>query len=111
MEPWIGVDLDSTLAYHEHSQGIESIGEPIPAMMKRVEEWLRRGIAVKIVTARAAIPGQESLIHTWLEKHGLPKLIVTNAKNFNMIELWDDRCVAVKRNTGNILGTRRSHGT
>ena len=106
MESWIGVDLDGTLADDSKLSwyGMGFIGEPVPAMLERVRDWLKDETIVKIVTARVSIPGQEELIHAWLEKHGLPKLIVTNAKDFNMIELWDDRCVAVERNTGNILG-------
>jgi hypothetical protein len=63
------------------------------------------GYRVKIVTARAqnaelAIPP----IRNWLNKHGLPDLEITNAKDMDMIELWDDRCVQVIPNTGNPVG-------
>jgi hypothetical protein len=36
----------------------------------------------------------------WLESVGLPRLPVTNVKDFSLIELWDDRCVRVEPNTG-----------
>ena len=39
-----------------------------------------------------------------LEKHDLPQLEITNAKDMDMIELWDDRCVQVIANTGNPVG-------
>ena len=42
-------------------------------------------------------------IQNWCELHGLPRLKVTNEKDFQMIELWDDRAVTVGRNTGEIL--------
>ena len=102
---WIGVDLDGTLAEAEPWQGFDYIGKPVPMMMKRLKIWLDLGYRVKIVTARAqnpelAIPP----IQTWLKKHGLPELEITNAKDMDMIELWDDRCVQVIPNTGRPVG-------
>jgi hypothetical protein len=98
--PWIGVDLDGTLAEY-HSWGDGKIGKPIPEMMKRVKEWLANGNKVKIFTARAGYDdSQVPMIHEWLAKHGLPKLEVTATKDFDMTELWDDRCIQVVLNTG-----------
>jgi hypothetical protein len=97
---WIAVDLDGTLAYDDEWKGIEYIGEPIPEMLKRVHEWLDSGITVKIFTARAAQPESIPYINEWLKKHGLPDLEVTNCKDMNMIELWDDRAIQVEPNTG-----------
>ena len=54
---WIGVDLDGTLAYHDTWKGHEHIGEPIPAMLQRVKDWLDRGLTVKIFTARVCEHG------------------------------------------------------
>ena len=99
---WIGVDLDGTLALAEPWQGFEHIGKPVPNMLKRVKVWLEMGYTVKIVTARAASPEPAiPPIKAWLKKHDLPDLEVTNAKDMDMIELWDDRCVQVIANTGN----------
>jgi hypothetical protein len=102
---WIGVDLDGTLANADPWKGFEHIGKPVPTMLKRVKVWLELGYNVKIVTARAqepelAIPP----IQKWLKKHDLPELEITNAKDMDMIELWDDRCVQVIPNTGNPIG-------
>lgn len=99
-DDWIGVDLDSTLAYHENWKGFKHIGEPIPEMMDRVHAWLDDGITVKIFTARAAEPESIPYIKDWMKKHGLPDLEVTNCKDMNMIELWDDRAIQVVPNTG-----------
>ena len=99
---WIGVDLDGTLAMAEPWQGFEHIGKPVPNMVKRLNVWLGMGYTVKIVTARAAEPEVAiPPIKAWLKKHGLPDLEVTNAKDMDMIELWDDRAVQVIPNTGN----------
>jgi hypothetical protein len=98
--PWIGVDLDGTLAEY-YGWGDGKIGKPIPEMMKRVKEWLANGNKVKIFTARAGYDdSQVPMIHEWLVKHGLPKLEVTAKKDFDMTELWDDRCIQVVPNTG-----------
>ncbi len=45
------------------------------------------------------LPKKEEF-QAWLEKHGIGGLIVTNAKDFGMVELWDDRCVRVLPNLG-----------
>lgn len=99
-EPWIGVDLDGTLALYDGWRGLKSIGKPIPRMVRRVEGWVERGLRVKVFTARASVPGGAEAVRAWLEKHGLPGLEVTHEKDFGMIELWDDRAVQILPNTG-----------
>jgi hypothetical protein len=94
------VDLDGTLARDSGTPNPDVIGEPVQPMIDRVKHWLAEGKTVKIFTARASIPSQVPLVKQWLSRHGLPDLEVTNAKDFGMIELWDDRCVSVTRNTG-----------
>lgn len=96
--PWIGVDLDGTLAeYHGWS---ENIGKPVPLMMERIYKWLHEGTRVKIFTARAAHPEMVQAVKDWLRKVGLPDLEVTNQKDMMMTQLWDDRCIQVIANTG-----------
>lgn len=97
---WIGVDLDGTLAHYDGWYGPAHIGEPIPAMLERVKNWLDEGIEVRIFTARASMPEYIPFVTQWLEKQGLPALEVTNVKDFAMISLWDDRCVQVETNIG-----------
>lgn len=106
--PWIGVDLDATLAEYDVWRGIEHIGKPIPAMVDRIKQWISQGHTVKIFTARVCRgrgPNDSVLaklyIQQWLvEEAGLPALDVTNEKDFFMIQLWDDRCTQVVPNTG-----------
>ena len=102
-EPWVGVDLDGTLAFYNGWKGLNHIGSPVPVMEKRVREWLATGTKVKIVTARACVPEGIPPVAQWLAKHGFPEMDITNAKDFDMIELWDDRCVQVLVNTGRPL--------
>jgi hypothetical protein len=103
IEFWIGVDLDGTLAEYHGWIGIHHIGKPIGPMIERVQIWINEGKKVKIFTARAS-EGQAAVkfIHAWLDKQGLPKLDVTNVKDFGMTELWDDRCISIATNTGKI---------
>lgn len=107
---WIAVDLDGTLAHYDHWRGADHIGEPIPAMMERVHGWLKAGRTVKIFTARATFPDQIEPIKEWLRKHDLDGLEVTNVKDYQMDELYDDRAVQVEKNTGRLIGhTTRGH--
>jgi hypothetical protein len=104
---WIGVDFDGTLAeYHGYVPG-GRFGEPIPLMMERVRGWVAERVTVKIVTARAADPDEARKVQDWCEQHGLPRLEVTDKKDFAMIELWDDRAVTVEFNTGRSLVAAR----
>jgi hypothetical protein len=108
--PWIGVDLDRTLAKYDGFKGLNEIGEPIPLMLARVKKWLSEGKEVRIVTARVAWserrPGFQEILETkvaiwkWCEKHVGQRLQVTCTKDADMIELWDDRAVQVVPNTG-----------
>jgi hypothetical protein len=98
--PWIGVDLDGTLAIHDLWVSKNHIGNPVLPMLNRVKSWINQGIRVKIVTARACQADGIPPVKAWLKKQGLPDLEVTNEKDFGMIELWDDRAIQVIPNTG-----------
>ena len=100
MSGWIGVDLDGTLAHYDKWRGIDHIGDPIPKMLDRVQKWIDSGIEVRIFTARVHEPEALPFIEDWLYKHGLGCLKVTNVKDFEMVELWDDRAIRVIPNTG-----------
>lgn len=100
MRPWIGVDLDGTLAEYYGWISDGSIGKPVPLMVKRVVGWVKNGMLVKIFTARAADPAQIPRIKQWLFDHGLPDLEVTNVKDMACKQIWDDRAIGVKRNEG-----------
>lgn len=99
-EGYIAVDLDGTLA--KHNGGHKTIGEPIPKMVARVRRWVGHGKKVKIFSARADSEEEKEKIKRWLKKHDLPELEVTNVKEKHCIEFWDDRAVAVRKNTGEV---------
>ena len=99
--PWIGVDLDGTLAKYDRWRGFDHVGEPVPVMLARVKFWLEKGYTVKIFTARASVPEKGiPPVKKWLADNGLPELEITNQKDFSMIELWDDRAIQVVSDTG-----------
>lgn len=115
--PWIGVDFDGTLAYYDKWVAWNVFGKPIPLMLKRVQNWLAEGRQVKIFTARVAFENDTcyktgvdftrtdiiKALQDWCEANGLPRLEITATKDFQMIELWDDRAIQVIPNTGKTL--------
>ena len=110
MRPWVGVDLDGTLAFYDYFRGAGHIGEPIPEMLARVQYMIERDIQVKIMTARVGQqrdPDQIKIARTaiikWCVKHIGVAIPVTCEKDYGMVRLWDDRCVTVEKNTGRIL--------
>ena len=114
---WIGVDLDGTLAIYDKWVAWNVIGPVIEPMKQRILKWLEEGKTVKIFTARVAFEVDkcyvtgvtftcdmiEKEIQDWLELNGMPRLECTATKDFQMIELWDDRAVQVIPNTGRTL--------
>lgn len=134
--PWIGVDLDGTLAKMPPDGNIMIIGEPLAPMVNRVKAWLAEDKDVRIFTARVgktpseaecrdtiratfpyAYPWafrsassidvrqwwlnyQEVIISRWCETHLGRRLPITATKDFDMIQLWDDRAVRVMTDTG-----------
>lgn len=106
MRGWIGVDLDGTLVEYDGWRGEEHFGRPVPAMVERVRKWLAEGREVRVFTARAfGERNADGRITRLIQDHladecGLPRLEVTCAKDYGMVELWDDRCVQVIPNTG-----------
>jgi len=113
---WIGIDLDGTLAVYD-GWNSGKIGRPVPDMMRKVKGMLATGERVKIMTARVStsqekgidsgehaseefVAEQHKMINDWCIEHVGKSLEVTSVKDFNMIKLYDDRCITVLENTG-----------
>ena len=106
-QPWIGVDLDGTLARYEGYKGAEVIGSPVPAMVDRVKRMLAEGKNVKIFTARISedpTGRAKAAIEAWAHQYIGEALPVTDVKDAHMTQMWDDRAVQVERNTGRVVG-------
>ena len=66
------------------------------------------GYRVKIVTARFQNPEKQYLQFEMVGE-ARTTLEITNAKDMDLIELWDDHCVQVIPNTGNPLVQTLNH--
>jgi hypothetical protein len=116
--PWIGVDLDGTLAEYHGWQLNGGVGRPIAPMIRRVKEWRKKGIEVRILTARVGVDPaayslesesyaddshamqQRGIIEQWCLEHIGEVLPITAQKDFLMLQLWDDRAIRVRENVG-----------
>ena len=78
-------------------------------MVLRVKRWIQEGvIETKIFTSaltHAKDPkAVKGAIDSWCIKYIGQALPITNEKDEFLLEIWDDKAVAVERNTGRILG-------
>lgn len=103
---WYGFDLDGTVAFYDGWISHTHIGEPIPAMVNLIKNYIAMGRRCVIFTARVGSENQtkneeaEAAIKDWTLRHIGQALEVTNKKDPNMIELYDDRAVGIIQNTG-----------
>lgn len=108
MSGWIGVDLDGTLAVYNGFVSPSHIGPPVSKMLDRVRTWRAEGREVRIFTARVSCFSEateaRAAISKWCLKYLGEVLPITCMKDYEMIELWDDRVVQVEPNTGEIVG-------
>lgn len=107
---WYGFDLDGTTAIYDGWKGPGHIGQPIERTVRRIKQLLATGQKVKIFTARVCSAQKvtdkidaEKAIKTWCKKYIGQELEVTAEKDWDMIEFYDDRCIPVEFNTGEIL--------
>jgi hypothetical protein len=102
---WVGFDLDGTLAEYTEWQGPSHIGKPIIPMVEKVKTLIAQGTKVKIMTARAYPQGRNTTIaldaiRSWCRIYIGTELEITYMKDYNMLELYDDRCIQIIPNTG-----------
>lgn len=109
VESWVGFDFDGTLAVYDRWRGDEHLGKPVELMVHRVQNYIERGYTCKVFTTRVAeeegrdVARCRRLIEDWTEAHIGTRLEVTNIKDKGMLQLFDDRCVQVIKNTGKIV--------
>jgi hypothetical protein len=107
---YIAVDLDRTLAHEDGFTDLLTIGTPIPEMVAKVKRAMEEGYEIRIFTARVSHPDSQLTqqitvaIQDWCYQNLGVRFMVTNCKDFNMLEIWDDRCVQVEPNTGEFVG-------
>lgn len=102
------VDLDGTLAHAPRGAFDPThIGLPVQPMLNRVRKWLSEGKDVRIFTARADKPESVKAIRAWLDNLGLQAITeITNQKDYNTAEIYDDRAITIIRDMGIPLETR-----
>ncbi len=104
---YILVDWDRTLVQYESwEKNQNAFGEPIPAMVERIQRWLHTGREVRIFTARVShedpalvAKEKERIQETCKRIFGRP-LEVQNWKCFRCVAIWDDLAISVEPNTG-----------
>lgn len=103
----IAVDFDKTLAFYDGDFKMYEFGQPIPAMYFRVKQWVHAGHKVVIFTARVSpqgenydVEGVRNAIQDWCEQNDLPRFDVICIKYTWIDEIWDDKAVSVKENSG-----------
>jgi len=100
----IALDLDGTLAHYNGWRGMDHIGDPIPAMVTKVREWIAAGDKITIFTARvsdqAEAPDASHYITKWLLANDLPPFEITATKLKSFTLFVDDRAVGVIKNRG-----------
>jgi len=98
------VGFDAVLATYDRWGHIDDIGEPIEKMKKRVLEWIKEGVTIKIFTARASDLEATSFIRKWLFLNGLLlDLEITNILGDDCDMIFSDKSREVIHNTGVIV--------
>ena len=107
---WIGCDLDGTLADCSHPAAAAPpwpIGEVIEKTLARIRLVMMFGVKVRIFSIRAKYPEAVSAVRVWMKANHLPDLDVTCTKDDDCIEIWDDRAVQYRPNSGRTAAPER----
>lgn len=109
VDKWVGVDLDGTLAEEDEWVDHVTIGKPVSAVVKLIKDYLSKGIAVKIMTARVSgdntkeIEETKEAISKYTEEHIGQALESTCVKDKGMRIIYDNRAKQVITNTGEVV--------
>lgn len=112
----IGVGLDRVLAYFDGWRGPLHIGHPIPAMVRCIQEHLKRGDTVTVFTARihddpkTGVTAEQvrKAISDWTVGAVGQRLDATNVKLHTFDRIYDDIAVQVVPNTGRRIMAKKS---
>ena len=101
----IALDLDGTLAHYDGWKGVDHIGDPVPAMMKKVRDWIDEGHNIEIFTARVSGSADDAALAAhyickWLREHDLPPFEIGCIKKKKFELFIDDRAIMVLKNRG-----------
>ena len=112
----VAVDLDRTLAYYDGWRGPLHIGHPIPAMVRCVQEHLKRGDTVTIFSARihddpktgVTADQVKKAISEWSISAVGQRLEATNVKLHTFDRIYDDIAIQVIPNTGRRVAVKKT---
>jgi len=97
------IGLNGCLSEYSCWDSKDSIGHPIPEMKKWILYFLKKGIKIKIFTARANKPELIPPIRKWLLLNGFPLLEITNIKGLDCDMIFDNNAREVINNVGVIV--------
>lgn len=103
MKGWIAVDFDGTLSVWQSN---DTVGPPVLVMVQRVKAWIAKGYEVRIFTIRVSFKDEKKnecntkMIEEFCLKYIGKVLAVTCRKDYNCIQIWDDKAIRVIKNTG-----------
>ena len=101
MKPKISLDFDCTLAFCDDDHHSIDDQEIIPAMKRKVENWLDQDYNVYLHTAQADTPESIAKLRAWLDKEDLKRIkIITDKKLPGTMFYVDDSALKVDPNTG-----------
>lgn len=98
---YVAFDFDKTIAVRNSGDSIFKAGAPIRAMVDLMKKYLSEGRKVKVLTARKGELQQRPVVK-FLKDNGFPPLEVINCKDSNLDILYDDKCIQVELNTGEL---------
>jgi hypothetical protein len=73
----VAIDFDGVLAHYDGNYREGQLGEPHPAAIKTIQDYIAADMDVVIHTTRARTQRGVSLILAWLVKHGITKMDLT----------------------------------
>jgi len=109
-EPWVGIDLDGTLAENVVPYKCGVIGKPIEPIVRVAKKLLEEGITIKILTARVSSNNPDRAqnfraIQRWCKKHLGKEVDITAEKDYNMVYSIDDLTKQVIQDKGLFVET------
>lgn len=100
---WIGFDFDGTLVGPPSPLYNKNYGPDHPEIVNFMRLLIEQGAEVRIFTARGCDEARKRVVKEWLRERGLPELEITDKKDFDMVASFDDLCVPVHSQNGNIM--------
>lgn len=112
MGKWFGFDLDGTLAVDTPNRLNDTIiGKPIIPIVNIAKKLIAEGKEVRLFTARAYKGNRTNAEHEevlyalkkWCVEYIGKEIPITCCKDHDIVHIYDDKAIAVRYNTGEII--------